>query len=115
MMDWLIPIITVVLLVLIGGAVFSGLRKERQLKAALREHGVKTTGVVMSRENKRRRNNNSDGTLTTDNSYYVEYRWTVKENIYSRRELVDSGRYSALPEGTEVEVVYLPETPTEAR
>jgi hypothetical protein len=97
------------------GLILYAFWKDRQAKAALRERGVTITAQVIARDHKSSINQNSDGTTTHDDTYYIEYGYTVNGSSYSRKDIVGYGRYNAVREGQPVEIVYLPENPKEAR
>ena len=108
------------LILIVGGGFFLFIYvRDQMTKAELRRHGVTTTARVLSRHHEiqthQSTNSNNVPTTSTSDSYSISYQYTVNGTSYNGSDTVDVSVYDALQEGQPVEVVYLPESPGQAR
>lgn len=87
----------------------------QRVKDELRQQGVTAQAVVVDRQHEVHTTTDKNGFISSSDSYYVSYRFTVDGTEYRNRERVSFSTYEALAQGAPVEVVYLPGKPNEVR
>lgn len=93
--------------------VVKGIQNAR-MRNEMRQRGVTTSAEITRRFKETTTSTDSENNTTYDDTYYVEYRYSVDGIPYSNRERVPLHTYQSLQEGQRIEVVYLPEKPDKA-
>jgi len=85
--------------------VYQILRSQR-----LRREGLTATATVVNRRVDEQHSRSSSGGRSTTRWFHVTLRWTGADGqpVHGENVLPNAKRYEALPEGTEVQVRYLP-------
>lgn len=101
-------IVGMVVLVVIRGI------QNARMRSEMRQRGVTTIAEITRLFKETTTSTDSDNNTTYDDTYTVEYRYSVDGTHYSNRERVPLRTYQSLQEGQRIEVVYLPEKPDKA-
>jgi hypothetical protein len=105
------------MLLVVGGLfviVVTSIVQQRRLKAALRTRGKTVQGTIVVREWKRESRFDAESNRVTEDVYTIRYEYVVDGSTYRHTLNASSKQFVEVAENETVEVVYLPEKPTQS-